>query len=310
MPDSINVGHLSTMYHTSFILMSTDWLEKADIKANWHLFGGGPAIVRAFEKGEVDIGYIGLPPVIIGIDRDVPIKCVAGGHVEGTVMIASSDFRSLNECRNAQLFFEQFKGLTIACPPGGSIHDVIIRNCIKNAGLDSEITVKNYEWADLIPEEMADGNIEVAVGTPSLAVATKRFCDANMGLDVNIRIVIPPDKLWPNNPSYGIIASNDIVKNSPDVVSRFIEVHDRACSFICEEPKKAAQIVADKVGVIDTDFVYEMYGVSPKYSAALFDGYIESTMKFVPVLHELGFISRVLKEKDIFDLQFMISYRE
>ncbi len=68
--------------------------------------------------------------------------------------------------------------MTIACPPGGSIHDVIIRNCIKNAGRDGEVTVKNYEWADMIPEEMADGNIEVAIGTPSLAVAAKRFCGA------------------------------------------------------------------------------------------------------------------------------------
>ena len=306
MPDSINIGHLSTMYHTSFILMGTDWLKKADIKANWSLFGGGPAIVRAFEKGEVDIGYIGLPPVMIGIDHGVPIKCVAGGHVEGTVMIASSGFRSLEECQSPQLFFEQFKGLTIACPPGGSIHDVIIRNCIKNAGLDSAITVKNYEWADMIPEEMADGNIEAAVGTPSLAVAAKRFCDA----DIGVRLVIPPDKLWPNNPSYGIIASNDMIENSPDVVSRFIEVHGRACSFMREEPQKAAQIVADKVGVIDVDFVYEMYGVSPKYSSALFDGYIESTMKFVPILRELGFISRTLVEEDIFDFRFVNRYKE
>ena len=306
MSDSLNIGHLSTMYHTSFILMGTDWLEKADIKANWSLFGGGPAIVRAFEKGEVDIGYVGLPPVMIGIDRGAPIKCVAGGHVEGTVMIASSRFRSLEECQSPQLFFEQFKGLTIACPPGGSIHDVIIRNCIKNAGLEDEITVKNYDWADMIPEEMADGNIEAAVGTPSLAVAAKRFCDADMG----VRMVIPPANLWPDNPSYGIIASNDLIENSPDVVSKFIETHDRACSFMREEPQEAAQIVADKVAVVDSDFVYEMYGISPKYSAALFDGYIESTMKFVPVLRELGFISKVLGEGDIFDMRFVRSYKE
>ena len=166
--------------------------------------------------------------------------------------------------------------------------------------------MKNYDWADMIPEEMADGNIQAAVGTPSLAVAAKRFCDAELG----VRMVIPPANLWPNNPSYGIIASNDLIENSPDVVSKFIEVHDRACSFMREEPQKASQIVADKVGVVDSDFVYGMYGVSPKYSAALFDGYIKSTMKFVPVLHDLGFISRVLGEGDIFDLRFVSRYKK
>ena len=40
------------------------------------------------ENNELDIGYIGLPPAIIGIEQGVPIKCVAGGHVEGTILCA------------------------------------------------------------------------------------------------------------------------------------------------------------------------------------------------------------------------------
>ena len=80
----INIGHLSTLYHTSFILMGTDWLKKSGIQANWKLFASGPDIVKAFEKKEIDIGYIGLPPAIIGMDRGVPLVCVAGGHVEGS----------------------------------------------------------------------------------------------------------------------------------------------------------------------------------------------------------------------------------
>ncbi|RNI15016.1 ABC transporter substrate-binding protein [Methanohalophilus sp. RSK] len=298
MRKSLNIGHLSTMYHTSFILMNTDWLEKANIKANWSLFGGGPAIVQAFERGEVDLGYIGLPPVMIGIDRGVPIKCVAGGHVEGTVMIANSEFKSLEECgNNPSLFFEQFKGLTVACPPGGSIHDVIIRNCIKKSGFEGKIPVKNYEWADMIPEAMVDGDIHVAVGTPSLAVATKRFCNA--------KTVISPDRLWPDNPSYGIIASADMIENFPELVLDFIKIHENGCNFIRENPGNAAQVVAEKVGVVDADFVQEMYEVSPKYFAGISDKYIESTLKFSPILHELGFISQPLEEKDIFDRRFV-----
>lgn len=298
MNDSLNVGHLSTMYHTSFILMGTDWLERLHIKANWSLFGGGPAIVQAFENGEIDLGYIGLPPVMIGIDRGVPIKCVAGGHVEGTVMIANPEFKSLEECGGkASLFFKQFSGLTIACPPEGSIHDVIIRHCIKMSSFEGKISVKNYEWADMIPEAMADSEIHVAVGTPSLAVAAKRFCGAKM--------VISPDRLWPDNPSYGIIASADMIEKSPDLILRFIEAHEKGCKFIRENPRDAARIVSEKVGVVDADFVLEVYAVSPKYSAAVPKEYIESTMKFSPVLHELGFISGMLEEKDIFDMRFV-----
>ena len=49
--------------------------------------------------------------------------------------------------------------------------------------------MKNYEWVGKIPEKMADRNIKAAVGTPSLAVAAKRFCDADVNV-VNVVNVI------------------------------------------------------------------------------------------------------------------------
>lgn len=294
----LRVGHLSTMYHTSFILMGTDWLEKAGIEPEWKLFGGGPAIVRAFENHELDIGYIGLPPAMIGIERGLRIKCIAGGHVEGTVMIATPEFQTLEEFRNEQtLFLEQFKGHTIACPPSGSIHDVIIRNYIKEARLGNDIDVLNYEWADMIPEAIANGEIKAAVGTPSLAVVAKRYCD--------VKIVIPPEKLWPDNPSYGIVATSKMIENSPDTLLKFVELHENACEFIRENTKEASKLVARTIEIIDADFVNDMYKVSPKYSAGISEEYISSTMRFIDVLNELGYISKKLEQKDIFDLRFV-----
>ena len=63
---------------------------KNDIK--WSLFPTGPAMMKAFESKEIDLGYIGLPPVMIGISKGIKIKCVAGGHVEGTVMVGTEQF--------------------------------------------------------------------------------------------------------------------------------------------------------------------------------------------------------------------------
>ncbi|KGK98728.1 sulfonate ABC transporter substrate-binding protein [Methanococcoides methylutens] len=294
----LRIGHLSTIYHTSFILMGTDWLKNAGIEPEWKLYGGGPAIVRAFENNDLDIGYIGLPPAMIGIDHGLKIKCIAGGHVEGTVMIATAEFLTLEECRNERtLFLEQFKGYTIACPPAGSIHDVIIRNYIKETGLENDIDVLNYEWADMIPEAIADGEIKAAVGTPSLAVVAKRYCDA--------KIVIQPEKLWPDNPSYGIVATSEMIENSPEILLKFIELHENACELIRENTEEAASIVAKTIEIIDADFVNDMYKVSPKYSASISEEYIKSTMRFVDVLNELGYISKELEEKDIFNLRFV-----
>ncbi len=293
-PISINIGHLSTVYHTSFILMGTDWLEKAGIHANWKLYASGPDIVKAFANQEIDIGYIGLPPAIIGIDRGVPIICVAGGHVEGTVMVAGAGYSTFGETTKLNAVLGQFKGKVIGSPQKGSIHDVIINNAIQESGLD--IKVKNFAWTDFVLEALVDGELEAAVGTPSLAVAASRACGA--------RIIIPPHALWHDNPSYGIVIRKELAQ-APDVILRYLEMHEKASNFIRANPMKAARIVSKLTGIVDESFVLEAYRVSPKYCASLSREFIASTMAFVPVLHRLKYITREIPESEIFEYGFI-----
>ena len=77
----LNIGYLSTMYHTSHIIKNEEWVEQyLDIKPEWKLFPTGPAMVEAFAATHIDIGYIGLPPAMIGMEKGIPIQCIAGGH--------------------------------------------------------------------------------------------------------------------------------------------------------------------------------------------------------------------------------------
>jgi NitT/TauT family transport system substrate-binding protein len=292
--ESLNIGHLSTVYHTSFILEGTDWLRKAGIDARWKLFASGPDIVKAFENKEIDLGYIGLPPVIIGIARGIPFKCIAGGHVEGTVMLAQKGYKGVDELGTVGKVLEQFRGSAIGTPPKGSIHDVIARDLIEGLGLNIE--VKNYPWADFVLDALVDREIPAAAGTPPLAVAARRFCGA--------KIVIPPHRLWPNNPSYGIVARNEMMER-PGTILRFLEMHERACNFIREKPEEAAQIVAKLTEIVDPDFVLEAYKISPKYCSALSPEYVASTMGFVKVLQRMEYIPRPVAEGEIFDFRLI-----
>jgi NitT/TauT family transport system substrate-binding protein len=300
----VRIGHLSTFYHTSFILMGTRWLEeKLGLTVEWKMFGGGPAIVEALSKGEMDIGYIGLPPVMIGIDRGVPIVCVGGGHVEGTVMIGPPGSRTLDELgSNIEAVLEQFYGGIIGCPPSGSIHDVIIRHLLASHNLAGSIEVRNYSWADFIPDALADKEIVAAVGTPPLSVASGRAHGT--------KVVVPPSALWPWNPSYGIIVSRELLKKRAWLVEDFLKFHEDASNMIRDYPGRAARIVARMVKVVDEDFIRETYQISPRYCAALPREYIDSTMAFVPVLRELGYIERELEEADIFDTSLIEAFHD
>jgi NitT/TauT family transport system substrate-binding protein len=287
----LRIGHLSTMYHTAFLLRGTDLLERQGIAANWRLFPSGPDIISAMQKGSLDLGYIGLPPVIIGIDRGLSLACIAGGHVEGTVMIAGPDTRILAELSGMQEFLSQFSGKVIGTPPRGSIHDVIVNELLRKHGI-TDITVKNYPWADFLSDALQSGEITAAAGTPALAVTARRYGNA--------KLAVPPDQLWPYNPSYGIVVMREMLKEK-DLLTRFLTAHEEACELIRHDPASAAAAVAKTTGMVDADFVLETYRVSPKYCAALPPEYVSSTMKFVRTLQALGYISRPIGEDEIFD---------
>lgn len=295
----IRIAFLSTIYHTSFPLMLNNTVEKSlEIKTEWELHGTGPSIIKKFLHKELDIGYIGLPPTIIGIDKGANIKCVAGGHVEGTIMVALDHYKSFKEVNNKMIdFFNQFKDKFIGVPKRGSIHDVMLRDCIKKAGLEDKIKIKNYEITDFILPDMENNIVDAAVGTPALPVFLNQY--------LKIKIVIPTKIWWPYNPSYGIVVSDFLIQNYPEVVESFIKLHKDACRTLRKNPREIANIVQKEVEFINLDFILDTYKISPKYCAALPSEYINSTMDFVSVLQKLGYIERKLKQSEIFDLSFI-----
>ena len=291
MAVDMKIGYLTTLYHTSFILRASGKMADLSIKASWKLFPNGPAIVEAFEKNEIDLGYIGLPPAMIGIGRGLKIKCIAGGHVEGTVLIGNSDYRSGETARDV---LSQFKGRFIGTPRRGSIHDVILRKLISDSGFGDEIEIKNYDWADFILDAMLDGEVDGACGTPPLAILARRQMGA--------KIILPPSKTWPYNPSYGIVATESWMNNS-SVIEEFLRLHEDACNLIREYPEDAAKLGHSVVKIIEEDFALEVFHVSPKYCASLPKEYIDSAMAFIPELLEIGYISKELTEEDVFDIE-------
>ena len=234
----LRIGHLSTFYHTAIILMArANTNSRLGAEIDWRLFGTGPAIADAFDKGELDIAYIGLPPAIIGINKGVNIICIAGGHVEGTVISGKKELKGFPDVRDMNKILSQIKGERIGVPGKGSIHDVILQDCLEKFNLKKDIAVINFQWADMVLEAMVKGEISVAFGTPALAAAIKRYAGG--------KILYPPSMLWPNNPSYGIIVDKKFLNKEKTVVEQFLILHEEATAFMRDNPEEASKAIAD-----------------------------------------------------------------
>jgi NitT/TauT family transport system substrate-binding protein len=289
----VRIGHLTTSYHTAFILMGTGWIEKKiGVKPEWNMFPTGPEMIKAFAKNELDVGYIGLPPTMIGIDQGVPIKCIAGGHMEGTILITKGNLKTYEETGNMKETLEQLKGKTVGTPSRGSIHDVIMRTLLDGAGLQQVVSIRNFDWADQVLYAMENNEVQAAAGTPPLAVLASQLLGA--------KIMLPPQMMWPHNPSYGIVTTLEMIESCTEMLKRFLTLHEEACNIIRKEPCRAAKIVSDVVRIMDAEFILQVYKVSPKYCASLSPEYIKSAMAFVPVLQRMRYIKRAITEQDMF----------
>ncbi|MBE0428263.1 MAG: ABC transporter substrate-binding protein [Thermoleophilia bacterium] len=295
---TVRIGHLSTFYHTSILLMADKTTaERLGAETEWILMGTGPDLVGAIGRGELEIAYIGLPPALVGISGGVPIVCVAGGHEEGTVAIGRVEDSGYPEHRDLGAVLGQYEGERIGVPGKGSIHDVILADALARHGLTGKIDIVNFRWADMVTEALAEGNVRAAFGTPALAVSARRYA--------RCKIIWPPNLLWPENPSYGILARKEFVEAAPELLKSFLLLHEEATKRIREVPGEAASTIAKFVSVVESDFVLEAISVSPRYCAALTPGFIDCTMRFAGAMKSLGYIERIPGMEEVFDSSFI-----
>lgn len=221
------------------------------------------------------------------------MKCVAGGHMDGTVITGRQRDTGFPETDDLARILGQYAGQRIGVPGKGSIHDVIVAELLTRYNLEGQIEIVNFQWADDVMEAFLAGELSAASGTPALAVALQRYGDGKQ--------LYPANRLWPQNPSYGIVADTAFLKDHEDQVEGFLRLHEVAASRLRNFPAKSAQVIADFVGVVDADFIRETLDVSPRYCAQLTDGYIACTMAFVKTLKRLGYIAEEPSLEDIFD---------
>jgi NitT/TauT family transport system substrate-binding protein len=288
----IRIGHLSTFYHTAILLQAKAEADaRLGAEVEWKLMGTGPAIMQAFSRGELDLAYVGLPPAIIGIDQGIHVVCIAGGHMEGTVMAGRTHSKAYPESGISDVL-KQFSGQKIGVPGKGSIHDVILRDMLAQHGLTDAVSVVNFPWADLVLEAIVKNEVAAAVGTPALAAAIRYYAAG--------KVLIPASQLWPDNPSYGIVVHQDFLKAHREMVEEFLKLHEEATEIMRTRPQEAAALIAAYVGIVDEKLVLDAISISPRYCAQLTEEYIASTMRFVPVLKKLGYIKTEIESSRIF----------
>lgn len=277
---------------------------KLGIAAEWRTYLAGAQQMQAFAIGQWEIGYVGVPPLITGVAQGMKARAIAVGQSQGSNVVARKDrgFKSFQELGGDHTkAWQQFKGKTIGLPPRASIQDAITRTALSEARLtERDVDLRNYDAVPSLPDLLAQGQIDAFVGWPPFdVVATSKGVGA---------IVIPGDQFgtgeWRDYPMNCLVASEQLIKEYPDVVQDCVYIHTQVNQFLMAYPEEAARMIA-AVLKMEEKSALEGYRLTPNYCPDLTEGTIKSCMRFVKTLADAKYIQRAPTQSELFDTRFI-----
>ncbi|RFB85178.1 aliphatic sulfonate ABC transporter substrate-binding protein [Rhizobium leguminosarum bv. trifolii] len=194
-------------------------------------FGDGPVIQQAVAGGEIDVAYIGAPPVYQWAARGLEAKIIAKVNYGQAALIARADgsIQSLSDLR----------GKKLAGVNRGSGMDVLLRGFVlkETAGLNPD--------ADLQLSQMPVGNMNAALdtGVVDAAFSWEPFISQSV-LRGTGRVVFDVNGALPGYPWYVVAAPSKTLKERPDDLVKLLRANAKAVAFLREHPEEANRIIA------------------------------------------------------------------
>ncbi len=264
-------------------------------------FGDGPVLQQALAAGELDVAYVGAPPVYQWFSRGLDSRILAKVNYGQAAIVsqAAGPVRSVAGLR----------GRRLASVAKGSGMDVLLRGFVlKEQGqLDPERDL------DILP--MPPGNMNAALDRKVVDAAFlwEPFVSQAL-LRGNSRLVLDLNQALPQYPWYVLMAPVATLKERPADVVKLLRAHRRAIAFLQESQAEADQLIArafklEPVQTVDGRTLAPEAIVREARKRLGWSGQLEAgDLRFIQRLMDyssaLGFMAGSLKVEQVVDLSY------
>jgi len=196
-------------------------------------FGDGPVIQQAMASGELDVGYIGAPPVYQWFSRGLDSRILAKVNYGQAAIVAKSGGPISD--------VQDLRGRRLAGVARGSGMDVLLRGYVlkEKAGLDPD--------ADLSLSQLPVGNMNAALdtGTVDAVFSWEPFVSQAL-LRGTGRVAFDVNAAIPGYPWYVVMAPAKTLKDRPEDLVKLLRAHRRAIAFLRDHAAEADAIIASE----------------------------------------------------------------
>jgi NitT/TauT family transport system substrate-binding protein len=243
----------------------------------WKQYGSGGAIREALVAGELDAGFMGIPPFIIGWDKGAPWK------VATALCVMPLGLQTNREDRPNLSAFEA--GDKVAYPSPGSIQHILLSMASEKelgdatALDDLGVAMKHPDGAAAL---LADtGDITAHFTSPPYIF--KELEDKGIW-----QVVSGADAFGGDFTFIVGVATTDFHDSRSQAYAGFVAAIAEAVAFINEHPKEAAAILAPTFKLDEATTLKYMTWPGVNYTTTPY-----GLMGFAPFMEEAGYIEKV-----------------
>ena len=285
---TVKIGYLPSDHDAALFVADAQGLYKdAGINTELVQFNNGGDLMTAMASGDVDIGYVGIAPVLSSVEKGVPVKVISAAQTEGSGIVVTDDSGIITGA--------DLKGKSIATPGEASIQHVLLAYYLKENGLTlddiNESAMKVPSMNDALKTKQIDGIITFQ---PYVSIAAAQ--DGNTVLADSLEIL-------PNHPCCVVVASDDFIKNHEKDVKTILEIHENATKFINDNVKNGS--TADVVKLLPEDIVSDANIEAESLTSFPFISGVDDSFKadvdaFQKLEVELKILKKPVEHKDLY----------
>lgn len=279
---TVTIGYLPSDHDAAlFVADAQGKFAENGINTKLVQFNNGGDLMTAMASGDVDVGYVGITPVLSSIEKGVPVKVISAAQTEGSGIVIAKDSGISSA--------SDLAGKKIATPGEASIQHMLLTYYLQQNGMsidDLKVSaMKVPSMNDALKTNKIDGMITFE---PYVTIAEENGAE----------VLVDSADILPNHPCCVVAASDDFIKNHENETRTILAIHKNATDFINNNTDEAAGLLPSDI-VKDVEVEKKALKGFPLISG-LNDTYKKDVMDFMNLEVDLGVLKKPISEDKIF----------
>lgn len=245
------------------------------IQVSWRQLGNTTAIREAMLAGELDIGFMAIPPFLIGWDKGMEWKIACGLSTSPIGLVVNKDnLKSIGDFSPAD---------RIALPQPGSIQHILLSMACEQLWgdpkkLDNQLVTLDHP--DGMSALLARSEISAHFTTPPYLY--KELAEPKM------RLILDGKKVMGEDFTFAVgVATEDFYRKHPEAYQGFLKALSEALTFMEENPAETVKILAKAYQMDEGELTGYLERSDTAYSLD-----VQGVIKFADSMEKYGYISR------------------